>query len=444
MRPRTLPGWLLLMLASPALATGFFVNQQSVQGIGRAGAGNSTATDDLAAIFFNPAALPGLWRDGDTGQRASVGVQLIVPRSSNRDTGSTATSPGTGLIATPFGGPNSSNPTNPTPIPNVYWAMPLDQGRSAIGFALNAPFGLAAKFKRDWYGRYDATEASLRTVNFSFVGAHRVGDGGLSVGGGIDLQYANSSLANAIPNPLNPGGPTAATDGRTEFSGHAWSPGFNLGVLLPLGTGTTLGVHYRSAMTHHLDGSTLVEGLTGPLAVFNGRVRSRADVRLPAVVSLGVRHALIPGKLHLMGEIEWYDWSRFNELRVRFADGTPDAVRPTRYRDAMALALGAEYQVSNDLTTRAGVRFDQTPTVDAFRDTTVPDADRLWLTVGASLRRGNNATLDLAFTHAMFRRSNIALTRNFFDGSPLATSVHINGRVRNVVNTISIAYRWDF
>lgn len=433
-----------LWVAGPALATGFFVDQQSVKGIGRAGAGNVTAADELGTLFFNPAGLTELWRNGEMQPRLSVGVQLIVPRGTIRDSGSTATTLGSGLVASPITGPNSSNPTDPTPIPNIYWAMPLDQGRSALGLAVNFPFGLATKFKPGWYGRYDATEASLRTVNVGLVGAHRFAEQGLSAGFGIDLQYANSTLASALPDPLNPGGPTAATDGRTETNGHAWSPGFNVGVLLPLGPHTSVGAHYRSGMTHHLEGSTLVEGLTGPLAAFNGRMPSRADLRLPAVASLGVRHALIPDRLFLMADVEWYDWSRFNEVRVRFPSGASDAVRPTGYRDALALALGAEYKVSRDVTTRAGIRFDQTPTVDGLRDTTVPDADRLWLAFGATIRRSSNATLDLAFTHAMFRRSTIALTRDFYAGSALATSVNIHGRVHSVVNTISIEGRWAF
>jgi hypothetical protein len=31
--------------------------------------------------------------------------------------------------------------------------------------------------------------------------------------------------------------------------------------------------------------------------------------------------------------------------------------------------------------------------------------------------------------------------RTFFDGSPLASSVSVNGRVKSVVNTLSIGYR---
>ena len=47
-----------LLFAANAFATGFFINQQSVTGIGRVNAGVTAGTDDLSAIFFNPAGLP--------------------------------------------------------------------------------------------------------------------------------------------------------------------------------------------------------------------------------------------------------------------------------------------------------------------------------------------------------------------------------------------------
>ena len=68
-------------------------------------------------------------------------------------------------------------------MPNFYAARPIAGGRAAVGLGLNAPFGLATSFSPDWHGRYDAIEASLRTINVSAVGAYQF-DSGLSVGGG--------------------------------------------------------------------------------------------------------------------------------------------------------------------------------------------------------------------------------------------------------------------
>jgi long-chain fatty acid transport protein len=196
-------------------------------------------------------------------------------------------------------------------------------------------------------------------------------------------------------------------------------------------------------MKHKISGSTTITGLTGPLAAFNGVVGARANLNLPAIGSVGFRHE-VTKNLFLLGEFAWYDWSTFREVRIQFDDGRADAVRPSNYRDAYGVSVGAEYRVSDTLSTRGGVHFDTTPTVDGFRDTTVPDSDRLWLGLGATLEMSKESSVDFAFSHVFFRHTNIALTRTFFDGTPLATAVRINGSVKSVVDTISVDYRWGF
>ena len=130
--------------------------------------------------------------------------------------------------------------------------------------------------------------------------------------------------------------------------------------------------------------------------------------------------------------------------RVSLQLVSPDAVRPARFRDAYAVAVGGEYPLQNAWTLRGGVHYDTTPTVDAFRDTTVPDAERLWFGLGTSFRATANASFDVAFNHVLFRDTAIALTRTFFDGTPLASAATINSDVRSRVTTIAIDYRYRF
>jgi long-chain fatty acid transport protein len=441
-RSSGLAALVVLGLAEPAGATGFFVNQQSVKGLGRVGAGSAAAGDDLGTIFFNPAGLTAIWTDaGDSRTQISFGAHLIIPRSDLHNRGSTASTLGTLGTVVPYFGSDGSNPTDPTPVPNLYWAHRLTQ-EAVIGFGVNFPFGLDAAYNGNWFGRYDAIEASLRTINLSVVGAYKFGSG-ISVGGGLDFQYASTELVSAIPNPLTPGGPIPATDGRAQTTGKDWTPGFNLGILVPLSDDTRVGLHYRSAMKHTVDGSTLVTGLTGPLALFNGRVGASARLDLPAMASLGLTHQ-VSKDLQLLAGIDWYDWSRFREVRIKFANGSPDVVRPANYRDAFAFALGAEYRASSKLTTRAGIRFDRTPTVNGYRDSTVPDSNRLWLGIGATYRTSERSWWDFAFNHVFFRSTEITPVRGFFEGSPAASTIGINGRVKSVVNTLSVGYRHAF
>jgi long-chain fatty acid transport protein len=434
----------LSLAAGPALATGFFVNQQSVRGMGRVNAGVTAAADDPSTIFFNPAGLARLWRkdsvDGNTW--ISVGTQVIVPRSDVRNTGSVASTPGTLGAALPYAGNDFRNPSDPTPIPNLYLAKRLPEDHWYFGFGITAPFGLTTEYSPDWFGRYDAIEASLRTVNFGIVGAYALSPT-LSIGAGIDYQQARSRLIAAIPNPLTPGGPTVATDARIETSGSAWSPGFNIGLLWGAADHTRVGVHYRSGVEHTIRGSAVTTGFTGPLAAANGSVGARAKVKLPAILSVGVAHPATEG-LTLLANIEWYGWKSFDETRLQFADGRPDAVRPTQYRNTWAVAVGADYRVSAPLTLRGGVRLDRTPTVDGFRDVTFPDADRLWVGVGATYQFLRQWRADVALKHAFFRKGDIAVTRTFFDGTPLTSTVAVNGTADSSTSTVSLNVSYAF
>ena len=436
---------LAVVLSQPAYATGFFINQQSIRGLGRVDSGNTVAADELGTIFFNPAGLPLVVQDPRNKDCVllTLGLHLIVPRGDQRNRGTVAASPGSLGSFVPVSGGDLHNPTSPTPIPNLYGAMPVLDGRGALGIGINAPFGLSTVMGPEWHGRYDASDASLRTLNISLVGAYRF-ESGLSVGGGIDVQSARTVLTSAIPDPLAPGGPTAATDGRIQTRGHDYvTPGFNAGLLYEIGGGTRVGMHYRSGMSHRISGSSNVAELRGPLAGFNGTVDAEAGLKLPALATAGVMRK-VTSDLALFGEFEWFNWSTFKEVRIAFADGRPDAVRTSNFRDAYAVAVGADYDVSPHWTARGGLHFDTTPTVDGFRDTTVPDADRLWLGLGASYHLSEALSLDLAFNHVFFRDTTLELTRSFFEGTPLATTVHINSDVSTVVNTVAVDFRWRF
>jgi long-chain fatty acid transport protein len=240
-----------------------------------------------------------------------------------------------------------------------------------------------------------------------------------------------------------PGGPTAATDARGETSGSTWTPGFNVGVMFQPDEATRFGLHYRSQMRHKIGGTAVTSGLTGPLAFGNGATGASAMLKLPAVVTAGASRR-INDKLTLYGEVDWYGWGTLNELRIRFDNGTADAVRPENYRNTFAYALGAEYAQSDVLTLRGGVQLDYTPTVDGFRDTTVPDANRLVFAAGASYRVSKQMFLDFAVNHVKFRTATVSVTRSFFDGTALASSVTVNDVVALRINTLSAQIRYAF
>lgn len=430
-----------LLGGESAQGTGFFINQQSVRGLGRVNAGVAAAADDAATIFFNPAGLTQLWRDdalpGDA--LVSAGVQLIVPRADYSNTGSVAATPGTAGVFVPYAGVNASNPTDPTPVPDLYYARRLATQGVYLGVGITSPFGLSTRFGTDWFGRYDSTQASLTTINLGTVLAYELNPV-LSVGVGFDVQYARTRLTSAIPNQLTAGGPTFLTDGQIKVSGDAWTPGFNIGALLRPDPLTLVGVSYRSGFNHDVSGEAVTTGLTGPLAVANGVVGTHAEVKLPAIASAGVARK-VSEKLRLFGQLDWFNWGTFSEVRIAFDGRRADVVRPQKYRNAWAASLGADYAMSKELVLRGGVRFDQTPTVDGSRDTIVPDANRFWMGVGATYRLSPRSSIDLAFTHVFFNSAEVDVTRSFPE---LGSTVRTRAEVDTHVNTLAASFNHAF
>ncbi|MGZ9034130.1 MAG: OmpP1/FadL family transporter, partial [Rhodospirillales bacterium] len=222
------------------------------------------------------------------------------------------------------------------------------------------------------------------------------------------------------------------------------SLGFNAGILVKPMAGTRIGLHYRSAITHTLKGRVSTSGLGGTLASANGSADATAEIRLPDIVSAAVAQA-VGGRLTLFGEVQWFNWSRFGEVRVRLQgreDG--DLVLPQDYRDSWAVALGGEYRWSDDLDLRAGVRYETMPTSDRFRSTGVPEGNNYSAGVGLSYRLARGMVVDLAAFHTRAEAGNISLSRTFFLGTPAEGRVAVKGRARMHATTAGVGVRYRF
>lgn len=460
----------ILFLGGPACAAGYFIDQsQSIPGLGRADAGNVAAASDPSTVFSNPAGITELWRgaDPDDIRRASSGAVLVIPTNklkNKRMIGypkgygeSEATVPQIIPRITPFGveldvvgtdvpidGPNQSNPGDPTPVGNAYMVQRLPNTPWSFGLGLTAPFGLGGEFDDNWFGRYDATEVRLVTVNFSPVVAYKLSDR-ISIGGGLDVQYADAKLISAVPNPDPLTGTISAnTDGRFRVEGDDWSVGYNVGILYKVTPTLRAGVHYRSGIDHTLDGKATLKGLTGFLSTANFTSGASSELNLPDILSAGAVFD-ISYRWALFGDFTWYNWSVAEETRIKFDNGAlPDAVRPAHFRDTYTVALGVERYQNENWTFRTGIKFDRTPTNDRFRDTTFADDDRVWFAVGASYKISDSLTADFAFSHLFVKDTSVDIERSFFDGTPFATTTRTKADIESYVDNIGLNVRYSF
>jgi long-chain fatty acid transport protein len=383
--------------AQTAHAAGFYIQEQSARQQGAAFAGAAANAGDASIIFNNPAAMTDL-----SGPQITGGAALIVPTSSFTNTGATT-------------GNDGGNPFDPIAVPSLYAAMPFAGGTWWGGIAITAPFGLQNEYNPTWFGRYDSVESVLKTQDIAPSFAVKLNDI-ISFGGGIDIQHARAKLVSAI----NTGGP----DTFATVKGSSWKVGYNLGVLWDVEKDTKLGLHYRSGITQDLSGHLNVPGFTP------GPIPATAELKLPDVVEFGATHQFTP-QLKGLATLNWFNWSRFNEIRVNPAVG-PDSVTTEDYRDTFAVALGAEWKQDDKWTYRGGVQFDETPTVDAHRDTRVADSNRFWLSAGTSYNVTPAFTVDGAISHLFMGDASVDTTST--SGVPTTTK----GTASNKVSIVSL------
>ena len=124
--------------AASANAAGFYLQEQSVSGLGTAFAGVQADVTDSSTVFYNPAGLTEL-----TSPEIYAGATLLAPHASFSNDGSTYTSPaGLGAVTRPLAGSDGGNPFDPEVLPQLYAALPVSD-RIVLGMGINSHFGLA-------------------------------------------------------------------------------------------------------------------------------------------------------------------------------------------------------------------------------------------------------------------------------------------------------------
>ena len=401
---------LLCHTAIPAKAAGFYIQEQSVSGLGAAFSGSVTNLEDPSTVYFNPAGMTKL-----PGTQMQAGAHLLIPNADITNTGSTqAAVLGGGALS----GGDGGNPYDPTPVPNAFVTHQINDQLWA-GVGVSAPFGLANEYDSDWFGRFDSIKTELLTLDIQPSVAYRVNDW-LSVGAGVNIQYADAELTSA--GAAGPGaGPFAAgTEGVSKLEGDDWSFGYTLGVQAKPLEGTTIGLSYRSAVSHELEGRLSATGTT--IADFD--VKGRADLGLPDIATIGVAQD-VGDKWTVHGQATWFGWNNFQEINATTDEtfsvlggaltrtaGSSVSNIVQNYQTTWAYALGAEYEYSEELTLRAGVQYDETPTTDLYRTSRTPDGDRTWLSGGATYDINDKLSLDMAATYIWISDESISVNRN--------------------------------
>ena len=407
-----------------AAASGFALREDSAVFGGYADSGAASSADDLATITDNPAGMTYF-----SGTQTSFGVSLIDPTISIQNKSATsAVIPGQSF---PIAGDAGQDPTVAKAIPSSYFLFsPTDDLR--IGLGVTVPFGLITSYAADAQQRYQALNSSIAAYDFNPSFAYRLTDW-LSIGGGFSVQKVKAKLTDAVDfgtlvpatlfqrgfinasqltTMLASSSGQLANDGRASVEGTSWGVGWDVGVIVEPLPGTKLGVSYRSAVNQKLQGPanfavpTQYQALVNAVGAFQD-THATADLTLPANIWAGITQEITP-QLTLDLAYQWTEWSRFQGIRVDFLNpNQPPVIEPENYENSSFVSLGGSYKWDDELTLRAGVAYDQTPTTDAARDYRLPDSDRYWISGGASYRLTDKITISGSYTHLFFPGNNV-------------------------------------
>ena len=348
-----------------AWAAGFQIIP-TVNAIGRYMAGNGIAGDEIGDLYFNPAGSSLQPRTG-----CEVGFIFLTLENEFNDQGSsiTAKTP-LGSLTQPAYGIDDTTSDDGYLVTN-FCSFHTRDPRLSLGIGLMPTFGLRSRYDSRWIGRYHAVDSELVTVNFNPSASYQLSDT-LALGAGISVEYADATLSQAVFTGF--GNP----DGMARVDGDDFGFGYNIGAIWQANRTLRFGASFRSKIDHTLDGKRKLSRL-GPL---NGKIDAEAKTTLPETVFVSALYTL-PGRSErwrLAATGRWTNWSRFDEIRVRFMNGDRDSVSPQGWQDSWSLGLALDWQIDDQWQATLGGGIDDSPIPNArLRGPRMPDADRQFI-----------------------------------------------------------------
>lgn len=425
---RLIPALIAITFSGGAFASGFQLSEQSASGIGVANAGAAAAAEDTSTIYFNPAGMTYLAE----GHSFSLATTVLSRRTKFSDEGTTRMPVINPLTNLPTGsfyplGDDGGNGGGTHAIPAFYYSYALTKDLR-IGLGVNPTFADETEYDDNFIGRFSGLLTTIKIVNVNPSVAYRVNDQ-LSVAFGVDYAKADVEFKQFTPYVGSPLG---------VLKGDATGWGYNLGAMYQVTPDTRLGLSYRSRIKFNLEGDQTVGS---PLNVNRG---IKADLETPDTLSLAVKHQ-INDKWAVLGDYTWTGWSSLQSLEPMVKSDGSRAVAPLRYnfKDTYRVGLGAIYKLNDQWMLRAGTAYDKNPIPnDASRTMTVPDADRVWLALGAKWTITPKASLDIGYAHVFVKDSHTE--RQVTNTSETATLQTVRGTFTNSADMLSLQLNYAF
>jgi long-chain fatty acid transport protein len=358
----------LLLSAFTSFGAGYMLNLQGLRELAMGGTGAAWPWD-ASTIYYNPGGLARL-----KGIQVYASMLAIMPATAygNNTGGSTVSRPQT---FTPF---------------NIYIGGPIQENsRFAVGLGVYSAAGIGLQWDNDWTGRYIVQSINLNAVFFQPTISYRVSDF-LSVGGGFIYAVGSFDYSNALPveNVTVVNNVSTATEGEARLHGAANGVGFNLGVQLKASDKLQFGLTYRSQVNMGISGGSAVFSVPTSVAASFPNTQFDSQLPLPQVATVGIGYRA-GERLTLQFDLNYTGWNSFDSLRINFSQQTSSLQNehvPEHYRNTLTPRIGGCYKISRVVSVMAGGAYDPTPVVNNFVSPILPDADRIVLSCGLSIK----------------------------------------------------------
>ena len=274
-----------------------------------------------------------------------------------------------------------------------------------------SPYGSTVEWDKNWAGSHLVNKISLQaiyiqpTLSIKLSDYFSIGGGPIYAIGGVEFDknlFRGEGVVDDNGNRPNV---------LIEDSGiGAW--GYNVGFMLNPTNKMRIGFNYRSEIDMKAERGEAtfsnIPAFMGGLGYQNGKTPFNASLPLPAEASVGISYQFTD-KLLVAFDYNRTYWRAYDALTVEFPDmpGAPinpsnPNVNPRNYKDVSAYRLGAQYNVNNDWTVRAGWYYDESPVQKGYFSPETPRNDSYAFTGGLSYNFNSNLSLDLSLLYIVF------------------------------------------
>lgn len=314
--------------------------------------------------------------------------------------------------------------------PNGYYAHRLSE-RFVFGLGSYIPFAFSTEWPVQGLPALVSRKSELRTFFVTPSLGFRPTPN-ISIGGGLDVIYADTSLSQSSRFPFS-------TAPERTLNAHDYDVGFNLGALLDTYSNWVFAVTYKSKVNLEMEGDTTYATAV-PVAAGIPGGKGRVAFPLPSSITFGASTTF--ENLLFEGDLIYTNWGAFETFHMDFDNPSfiVNSVNlPRQYENTWALRLGAEYRFTDNLTLRGGYLHDQTPVPDRSVDPLLPDATRNGVTMGFTYATGR-WNFDVGYMTVSYDTRTVPRANSY----PFALNSFVSGSYTNSADLLAFGIGYKY